>query len=284
MKQKMFSIFTILGLTLNMGYSNSSIASEEPSATAQPIVNSEAETQPNDWSVEAYGEMYKSITGQKPIQFNRFLLGRSQIGSNNGSVKVGVESYQSNDSSSIPTQPIWSLSLGYYYSLFDSLKLVLMMRSENFNQTSKQETVIRTGMYGGVFKFLNEEKGLYFDSYYDLFLQNSTLSSIKSESQFNQKFLAMGSASLRVGWRWNTPVRSLFIDPLMLEVRGYTNTKFQEAGDPYSIFNMGPRILYYPTKPPIYASFFLSRSYNLEPRSSYSIAPTWALFSFGGDF
>lgn len=105
-------------------------------------------------------------------------------------------------------------------------------------------------MYGGVFKFLNEEKGLYFDSYYDLFLQNSTLSSIKSESQFNQKFLAMGSASLRVGWRWNTPVRSLFIDPLMLEVRGYTNTKFQEAGDPYSIFNMGPKNFILPNKTP----------------------------------
>lgn len=72
-------------------------------------------------------EIYKSITRQKPIQFNRFLLGRSQIGSNNGSVKVGVES-SLRTVRSIPTQPIWSLSLGYYYSLFDSLLRALMMR------------------------------------------------------------------------------------------------------------------------------------------------------------
>ena len=228
------------------------------------------------WDIDIYGEAYKSITQQIPIYFSRWMINRKQTFSNNGTFKVGFENFTADHTSTTPYQTQWIFSLGYYYTFNQYFTFMTSFRAENINlKTSQQQFPLRTGFLGGTFNFHNASQTVFTESYYEGYLQTIR------EAQIN--VMSMGNAFLKLGYRWSQSKAPFFIDPLILEVRGYSTNRPILAGDSYSLLNIGSRFIFYHESPLLYSSLFITKPWRLDKPQSNSLSP-WVLFTFGGTF
>lgn len=233
------------------------------------------------WKLDIYGESYKSITRQIPILFSRWMLQRPSYLTKNGTLNVGFENFTSNLPPASNPQSQWSFSLGYYYSIYKSLSVMSSVRAENINLASSLRNYpLRIGLLGGTFDFFQDHSSFFAESYYEAYLQSLR------KSNSNYDLMNMGSASFKLGYRWEQSKSPFFIDPLILELRGYSASHPELAGDAYSLFNLGSRIIFYKESPSIYSSLFLVQSWRID-RSKSDSGPRsspWVLFTFGGTF
>jgi len=241
-------------------------------AISNPIENPKIE---NQWDVNVYGESYTSITRQVPILFSRWMIDRKGILLNDGTFKIGFENYTSSASASNTYQSQWTFSAGYYYSFAPFLTIMTSLRAENINKPSnKEQYTLRSGILGGTFDFLKNSQTLFIESYYESYLQ--------SLSNNNLTAIKMGSASVKLGYRWDKTKSPLFFDPIIIEIRGFSANRPELAGDSYSLLNLGPRLIYYHESPLIYSSLFITQSLRLDQKKPTSTP--WILFTFGGRF
>lgn len=266
-----FLFFSLFINSFSAAVESNTIKISAPSTTTAP-----------SWKLDIYGESYKSITKQIPILFSRWMIHRPSYITSKGTLKVGFENFTSNLPPSTNPQSQWSFSLGYYYSLHKSLSVMSSLRAENINLSpSLHHYPLRMGVLGGTFDFFQDSSSLFLESYYEAYLQSLR----KTNNKYD--IMNMGSASLKLGYRWEQSKSPFFIDPIILELRGYSASHPELAGEGYSVFNLGSRIIFYQETPSLYSSLFLTQSWRLDrsskPDSSLRSNP-WLLFTFGGTF
>lgn len=266
-----FLIISLFLSSLSRAVEGNTIKVSEPSATKSPA-----------WKIDIYGESYKSITKQIPILFSRWMIHRPSYLTQNGTLKVGFENFMSNLPPSANPQSQWSFSLGYYYSLHKALSVMSSVRAENINlDSSLHNYPLRVGLLGGTFDLIESYPAFFVESYYEAYMQSLR----KSNSTYD--VMKMGSASFKFGYRWEQSKTPFFIDPVILELRGYSASHPELAGDAYSVLNLGSRFIFYHESPSLYSSLFLTQSWRLDRANSSDKSPRsgpWLLFTFGGSF
>lgn len=268
-------IFCFLFLPLLM----SSVGSAAESNSIQISESPSSPTTP--WKLDIYGESYKSITNQIPILFSRWMIHRPSYLSPQGTLKLGFENFTSNLPPSSNPLSQWSFSLGYYYSLHKNISAMTSLRAENINlHPTLRNYPLRVGLLGGTFNFLPQSSSIFTESYYEAYSQSLRTSNTHYE------LINMGSASVKLGHRWEQSQSPFFIDPLILELRGYSASHPELAGEGYCLLNIGSRIIFYKESPSVYSSLFITQSWRLDRSSTNpSTRPSpWILFTFGGTF
>lgn len=227
------------------------------------------EPTPHRWGFEVFGAVSKTIVTQVPFQTRSYSLLYNPSEASADSIRFGIEEFVIGVPGKATTFDRWNAALEYNRSLVKGLKLNVSILRTFINKPGFSEWQGVAGVSGGS-NFEDKERGRIAELSAGINIDSSC------------SFMANGTA--RGGWRLQNTSSGFTVDPILAEVRLYTNTNNEDLGLPFSVLNLGPRVKISNESGSLSASLYLTQTWNLEKRAQYKIAPHWAFFSIEGNF